>query len=298
MSKMSTTPKKLRLQSPAKINLFLEILGKRADGYYEIETVMQEIDLADTLEIEESGSTAGDKGIELHCTDTEIPCNEDNLVWKAARLFQEELGISRGLKIRLEKRIPVGAGLGVGSSDAATVLKGLDTLWQTGIGKERLMEMDARLGSDVPFFIQGGTALCSGRGERVGPPLTAGKDLYYTLLYPDIKIPTATIYRNLKIDLTKDRKDVSLLLTVLKSGDPKSLGQLLFNRLEVVAFGLYPKLQEIKTLLESYRPCGVLLSGSGSCIYSLFNTGREAEETRRELKRKGFDKVYVARQHP
>ncbi|OHB90970.1 MAG: 4-(cytidine 5'-diphospho)-2-C-methyl-D-erythritol kinase [Planctomycetes bacterium RIFCSPHIGHO2_12_FULL_52_36] len=295
---MSTTPKKLRLQSPAKINLFLEILGKRADGYYEIETVMQEIDLADTLEIEESGSTAGDKGIELHCTDTEIPCNEDNLVWKAARLFQEELGISRGLKIRLEKRIPVGAGLGGGSSDAATVLKGLDTLWQTGIGKERLMEMAARLGSDVPFFIQGGTALCSGRGERVGPPLTAGKDLYYTLLYPDIKIPTATIYRNLKIDLTKDRKDVSLLLTVLKSGDPKSLGQLLFNRLEVVAFGLYPKLQEIKTLLESYRPCGVLLSGSGSCIYSLFNTGREAEETRRELKRKGFDKVYVARPHP
>ncbi|MEK7821927.1 MAG: 4-(cytidine 5'-diphospho)-2-C-methyl-D-erythritol kinase, partial [Planctomycetota bacterium] len=94
---MSKVYKKLRLQSPAKINLFLEILGKRADGYHEIETVMQEIDLADTLEIEEGGSTAGYKGIELHCTDTEIPCNEDNLVWKAARLFQEELGISLGL---------------------------------------------------------------------------------------------------------------------------------------------------------------------------------------------------------
>ena len=305
---MSKVYKKLRLQAPAKINLFLEVLGKRGDGYHEIETVMQEIDLADTLEIEEIG-----KGIELDCTDTEIPCNEGSLVWKAARLFKEELGIRKGVRIHLEKKVPVGAGLGGGSSDAAAVLKGLNTLWQTGIGEERLMDMAARLGSDVPFFILGGTAICHGRGEKV-KPLTVGRQapnppqadsgqghpprqegFYYTLLYPGIKISTATVYQNLKIDLTKGRKDVSFLLSALGSGDPKSLGQLLFNRLEAVAFGLHPELQEIKNLLESYHPCGVLLSGSGSCIYGLFKTGREAEETRRELKRKGFDKVYVAR---
>ncbi len=284
--------KRLRIQAPAKINLFLEILGKREDGYHEIETVMQEIALADTVEIEEVRHLDTSRGIELTCNTPEIPCNEDNLVWKAARLFQEELGINRGIRIHLEKRVPVGAGLGGGSSDAAAVLKGLNTLWRTGIRKERLMEMAARLGSDVPFFILGGTALCRGRGEKV-QPLKVRNASHYTLLYPNIKISTATVYQNLKIDLTKERKDVSFFLNALESGDPKSLGQLLFNRLEVVVFGLYPELREIKTLLESYRPCGVLLSGSGSCIYGLFKTGREAEETGRELKRRGFDKVYI-----
>ncbi|HHT9152347.1 MAG TPA: 4-(cytidine 5'-diphospho)-2-C-methyl-D-erythritol kinase [Candidatus Hypogeohydataceae bacterium YC40] len=287
--------KRLKLQAHAKINLFLEVLGKRQDGYHEIETVMQEIGLADTLEIEESGSTAGDKGIELTCTDPDLPSNEGNLVWKAAKLFQEELRINRGVRINLKKSIPVGAGLGGGSSDAATVLKGLDTLWRTGIGNERLMEMASRLGSDVPFFILGGTAVCRGRGERVNPlKVSSGyHDYYYTLLYPGIKISTAIVYNNLKIDLTKSCKDVNLLFAALETGNAASLGQLLFNRLEAVAFGLYPELQEIKTLLESYRPCGVLLSGSGSCIYGLYETRREAEETGLELKRKGFDKVYI-----
>ncbi|HHT9119787.1 MAG TPA: 4-(cytidine 5'-diphospho)-2-C-methyl-D-erythritol kinase, partial [Candidatus Hypogeohydataceae bacterium YC41] len=212
-----------------------------------------------------------------------------------AKLFQEELRINRGVRINLKKSIPVGAGLGGGSSDAATVLKGLDTLWRTGIGNERLMEMASRLGSDVPFFILGGTAVCRGRGERVNPlKVSSGyHDYYYTLLYPGIKISTAIVYNNLKIDLTKSCKDVNLLFAALETGNAASLGQLLFNRLEAVAFGLYPELQEIKTLLESYRPCGVLLSGSGSCIYGLYETRREAEETGLELKRKGFDKVYI-----
>jgi 4-diphosphocytidyl-2-C-methyl-D-erythritol kinase len=281
--------KRLKLQAHAKINLFLEVLGKRPDGYHEIETVMQEIDLCDTLEIEEI-----DGHIELTCDSPEIPCNESNLVWKAARLFQEELGISRGVRIHLEKRVPVGGGLGGGSSDAAAMLKGLNLLWEAGLGNERLMEMAARLGSDVPFFILGGTALCRGRGEKVHP-LTVQKGFYYTLVYPGIHVPTATVYKNLNLGLTKDRKDVSLLVQVLGSGDPRSLGQLLFNRLEAVAFDLYPELLETKACLESYNPCGVLLSGSGSCIYGLFETGREAEETRRKLKRRGFSKVYVIR---
>lgn len=279
--------KRLKLQAPAKINLFLEILGKRQDGYHEIETVMQEIDLSDTLEIEETN-----KGIELICSDPEVPCNEENLVWRAVRLFQEASGISKGVRIRLEKRIPMGAGLGGGSSDAAAVLKGLNILWQTAIRKERLMEMAARLGSDIPFFIQGRTALCRGRGERVNP-ITVRRGFYYTLVYPGISISTATIYRNLKIDLTKGRKDANLFVNALELGDPKCLGQLLFNRLEAVAFGLYPELQDIKILLESYHPCGVLLSGSGSCIYGLFETRREAEETRKKLETEGFNKVYI-----
>ncbi len=279
----------LKVLAPAKVNLYLEVLGKRQDGYHEIETIMQEIELADSLDIEEIG-----QGIELTCNDPEIPCNEDNLVWKAARLLQEELGIRRGISIHLDKKTPVGAGLGGGSSDAASVLKGLNTLWNLGLGVDKLAEMGAKIGSDVPFFLYGGTALCKGRGEKVRP-LNVKKVFHYTLLYPGVKISTRSVYENLKIDLTKDRKGVSLLLNVLGTEDSKSLGQLLFNRLEAVAFGLYPELQEMKTLLQSYRPCGVLLSGSGSCIYGLFETERTAEEAGRDLKRRGFDKVYVTR---
>lgn len=284
---MVKEPRRLTVFAPAKINLFLEVLGKRPDGYHELETVMQEVDLRDTLEMEEI-----EGGIELTCTEPSIPKDENNLAWKAASLFQRKTGMGGGVRIHLEKRIPVGAGLGGGSSDAAGVLKGLNTLWERGLDQRELLEMAAQLGSDVPFFIYGGTALCKGRGELVYP-LSVKNNFFYVILYPEIIVTTSSVYKALKTGLTKSRKDVNFFLNALSSGDPESVGSLLFNRLEEVALGLYPVLRKIRTLLESYGPCGVLLSGSGSAVYGLCNTKREAEGIKENLERQGMGKVYV-----
>ncbi len=154
----------INMKAPAKINLFLEILGKRDDGFHEIETIMQEIDLVDKLQFEEI-----EEGVRLECSNRNVPVNEDNLVCKAAMLIQNECGIKKGVSISLEKNIPVGAGLGGGSSDAATTLKALNLLWDIGLNDEELMTFAGKLGSDIPFFIKGKTALCCGRGEKITP---------------------------------------------------------------------------------------------------------------------------------
>ncbi|MEE9584002.1 MAG: 4-(cytidine 5'-diphospho)-2-C-methyl-D-erythritol kinase [Candidatus Brocadiales bacterium] len=283
-------PKKtITLTAPAKINLFLEVLGKRPDGYHELETVMQEIDLADTLRLE---VTDRDQDIELTCTEPDIPCDQDNLVWKAARIFQKETGIKSGVRVHLIKRIPVAAGLGGGSSDAATVLKGLNTLCNTDLSETRLMDMAARLGSDVPFFVKGGTALCKGRGEIV-TPLEVKHRFSYILLYPNIRVSTAKVYNNLKIDLTREKKDVNFIVKALLSDSADSLNISLFNRLEEVALELYPELRRFKGLLESYLSDGVLLSGSGSAIYGHCENQREANNIKEALGKRGIKKAFV-----
>ncbi|MFQ5957528.1 MAG: 4-(cytidine 5'-diphospho)-2-C-methyl-D-erythritol kinase [Candidatus Brocadiales bacterium] len=281
------TKKTISLTAPAKINLFLEVLGKRPDGYHELETVMQEIDLADTLTLEEV-----DRGIELTCTEPDIPCDEDNLVWKAARIFKEETGVEKGIRIHLVKRIPVAAGLGGGSSNAATMLKGLNTLWDTGLSETILMDMAAQLGSDVPFFIKGGTALCKGRGEIV-TPLAVRHRFSYVLLYPDIRVSTANVYNNLKIDLTRDKKDVNFLCKALLSDNVSALNSSLFNRLEEVALELYPELRKFMGLLESYLSNGVLLSGSGSAIYGRCENREEAKNVIEDLNKRGIKRAFV-----
>lgn len=280
--------KSINLTAPAKINLFLEVLGKRPDGYHELETVMQEIDLADTITLEET-----EGGIELSCTDSDVPCDQSNLVWKAARVFQKETGVEKGVRAHLVKRIPVAAGLGGGSSDAAATLKGLNTLWEAGLSETRLMEMGAQIGSDVPFFIKGGTALCTGRGEIV-TPLRVRHRFSYIILYPEIRVSTAEIYNNLKIGLTREKKDVNLTCKALLSDNANALNGSLFNRLEEVAFELYPELRGFRELLEGYLPGGgVLLSGSGSAIYGHCEKQEEAENVKEELNRRGIKKAFV-----
>ncbi len=277
----------LTLTAPAKINLFLEVLGKRPDGYHELETVMQEIDLVDTLTLEEMG-----KGIELTCTQPDVPCDENNLVWKAIHTFQKDTGVKKGIKVHLEKRIPVAAGLGGGSSDAAATLRGINTLCNTGLNDSELMDMAARLGSDVPFFIKGGTALCKGRGEIV-TALTVRRKFSYIILYPDIKVSTAKVYNNLKIDLTREKKDVNLVLSVLLSDAGNSLNNLLFNRLEAVALELYPELKDFKGLLEGCLHDGILLSGSGSAIYGCCDNQERAENAKEKLNEQGIEKAFA-----
>ncbi len=278
---------KLKIAAPAKINLFLEILGKRPDGYHELETVMQEISLCDYLYMEES-----DKDVLFSCSNPGLVAGENNLVVKAVRLFQKESGISKGVKVFLDKKIPVGAGLGGGSSDAAATLSGLNKLWKTGYDEKKLMSMAGKLGSDVAFFILGKTALCKGRGEVVTPFHCEAK-YRYILIYPKFEISTSMVYHNFEISLTKNLKNVSSFLQQLATGDPDKVGTCLHNRLEEVVLRLYPGVETIKNVLAAYAFSGVLLSGSGSALYGLCKKEGNIREIEQQLKMRNVGDVFV-----
>ena len=277
----------ISLKAHAKVNLFLEILGKRDDGYHEIETIMQEVSLADNLQFEEI-----QEGIKLKCNNKNIPINQDNLVCKAANLILKECGIKKGVLINLEKNIPVGAGLGGGSSDAAATLKALNSLWKVGLNDRDLIEFAAKLGSDIPFFINGKTSLCSGRGEVISPVKVRDR-MDYLILFPHVHISTETIYKNLKIDLTKKRKDVSFFLDALKYSEVASISKLLFNRLEEVIFATYPDLLLVKRSLESFGFCGLSISGSGSAFFGLCKDRHQAEVIKSKVESSGMGNVFV-----
>lgn len=278
---------KIKVAAPAKINLFLEVLGKRPDGYHEIETVMQEISLFDYIYIENY-----DKDIEFTCSNPRLTPGEDNLVLKAVRLLQKESGIFRGVKIHLDKRIPIGAGLGGGSSDAVATLVGLNKLWQIGYDEKKLMSLAGKLGSDTPFFVMGNTALCKGRGEVVAPYFLKVK-YNYIVIYPKFEVSTKMVYNNFKISLTRNLKDVSFFLQLLSSGNPEKLGSCLHNRLEEVVFRLYPDLEKIKKTLATFNFCGVLLSGSGSALYGLCKEKNNTREIEQKIKTLNIGDVYV-----
>ena len=287
MNKNNREINRISLKAPAKINLFLEILGKRDDGYHEIETVMQEIDLVDNLQFEEI-----QEGVKLKCNDKNIPSDENNLVCKAANLILNECGIKKGVLISLEKNIPVGAGLGGGSSDAATTLKALNLLWKIGLNDAELMHFAAKLGSDVPFFIKGKTSLCSGRGEKI-TPIEVKSEMNYLVIFPHINISTATIYRNLKIDLTKKIIDVSFFLNALKHHKAAGISKLLFNRLEEVIFTTYPDLLDVKKVLGHYDFCGLSVSGSGSAFFGLCKDRQQAEAIKGKIELSDIGNVFA-----
>ncbi|HQU31294.1 MAG: 4-(cytidine 5'-diphospho)-2-C-methyl-D-erythritol kinase [Planctomycetia bacterium] len=278
---------KIKIAAPAKINLFLEILGKRQDGYHEIETVMQEISLYDYIHMEDRN-----EDIELTCSNSTLSVGEDNLVLKAARLFQRESGIFRGVKIHLDKRIPVGAGLGGGSSDAVATLFGLNKLWRVGYDDAKLLSLAEKLGSDTPFFVLGNTAICKGRGDVIIPH-NLQTPYHYVVVYPRFEVSTATVYKNFKFVLTKNLKDVRVFLQSLDSGNPEKLGASLHNRLEDVVFRLYPEIEKIKKTLAKLGFCGILLSGSGSALYGLCRGERDSKEIEKKIKMLGIGNVFV-----
>jgi len=278
---------KIKIAAPAKINLFLEILGKRPDGYHEIVTVMQGVSLCDYIYIENH-----EKDIKFTCSNPKLTLGEDNLVLKAVRLFQQDSKIFRGVKIHLDKRIPIGAGLGGGSSDAVAALFGLNKLWQVGYDEKKLMSLAEKLGSDTPFFVFGNTAICKGRGEVVTPYALHVK-YNYIIIYPRFEVSTATVYKNFKIVLTKNLKDVNFFLQSLASGSPEKLGSCLHNRLEEVVFRLYPGIEKTKKALAKFDFCGILLSGSGSALYGLCKGERDSKEIEQQIKMLDIGDVFV-----
>ena len=268
----------LVLQSHAKVNLYLDVLGRREDGFHEVETLMHEISLADTVTL----CDAPDGEIALECDTPGIPTDATNLAWRAAEALRAASGERRGVRIRLEKSIPAGGGLGGGSSNAAAVLCGLDAMWGLNLGVERLREIGAELGSDVPFFITGGTAVCRGRGERVEPVADDAR-LHFVLVAPGLHVSTADVYRNLKIDLTLEKVEPKLFGGGLCDFE-HGLMETLFNKLEEAAYDLYPQLGELKEMIARVCPGGALLCGSGSTVFGLCADEGQAREVERKLR--------------
>lgn len=248
--------------APAKINLWLRVLGKRPDGYHQVETVLQTISFADTLTL-----TAEAGGIALTCSDPRLPCNEHNLAYRAAALLAREAP-GRGVHIHLEKRIPWRAGLGGGSSDAAAVLRGLNQLWGLNWPWQQLLPLAQALGADVPFFLQGGTGIGRGRGDEL-EMLPVRPDLALVLIQPPFGLSTPKVYSDWQpLDARPPAGDLSDLALALQQSDTQALGHLLHNDLEEPAFRLAPELATVRQKLsQAGFPC--LLSGSGACLFAI-----------------------------
>lgn len=263
----------IRILCPAKVNLHLRVLGRRSDGYHDILTLMQPVGLWDELELQLAGS-----GITLSCSEPGVPNDQGNLAYRAALRFQKRVGEPKGVQIRLRKRIPVGAGLGGGSSDAAGVLKGLNELMGAPLDQEELRVMAAELGADVPFFLHGGPAIATGIGERL-EPVRLRVFLYYVLWFPGWSVSTGWAYRNLDLGLTTPPKKTKIPQLIEGFEDVIAL---LHNDLETVTARHHPWIQKAKERLRNAGAEGVLMSGSGPTVFGLF---RQEEEARLSLEK-------------
>ena len=262
-----------RYRSPAKVNLWLRILGRREDGFHDVDTRMCPLDLHDDVEIDQTDGT----GIEISCSDPEVPTDEGNLVWGAARSYLEEAGMSGGLRIHLEKRIPSGAGLAGGSGNAATVLRALDGMRERPLGLARLTPLAAAIGSDVVFFLHGGACDCTGRGEIVTPVPEGGPSLHLLLVKPDFGVSTPWAYGALRDSVELPGVDYT----------PQALpwGEMV-NDLERPVFSRHLVLAEMKGWLRQQPGvAGALMSGSGSTMFAVLKDeerGPELQEAARE----------------
>ncbi len=272
----------LSLRAPAKINLCLSVLGKRPDGYHEVEMLMQAVGLYDEVTVRLS-----DRGISVRCDSDAIPGGEGNIAYRAAREMQDLSGRTPGIAIEIKKNIPVAAGLGGGSSDAAAVLVACNRLLGTGLTRERLAEIGTRLGMDVPFFLYGPTALARGRGE-VLTTVPSPPKFWVLLVNPGFETPTAWVYKNLSFGLTKkgDCTNIAGLKVSQIAGS-------LHNDLETVTASAHREIGEMERALLDAGALGVLMSGSGPTVFGIFEAETACREAVGKLQTKGW-RLYPA----
>ncbi|MBZ0136414.1 MAG: 4-(cytidine 5'-diphospho)-2-C-methyl-D-erythritol kinase [Planctomycetes bacterium] len=281
----------LTIKAPAKINWFLEVKGKRPDGFHEVETVMQSIGLFDEITVENADELA-------------LTCNIDlgdprqNLVFRAAEILRREYAAGHGARISLNKQIPHGAGLGGGSSDAANALVALNRLWGLGLDNDVLREIASRVGSDCPFFIEGGTAVCTGRGEIVSQmPDIAGIDL--VVLYPNAVCPTAPVYRELSGDLTHDVTSCYLFHDLQDSPGAGDVAPLVMNRLQEPALRVSARMRDAWNRTAQERDVFVqFVSGSGSSVVFLLPNQRSGDRLAQSLRARQLGQVFVVKTLP
>jgi 4-diphosphocytidyl-2-C-methyl-D-erythritol kinase len=258
------------IAAPAKLNLFLEVLRKRPDGYHDIESLMVAVDLFDTLAVRAQATGA----ISLTCDPPGLSAGADNLVVKAANLLRQQAGRPElGAAIHLTKRIPTQAGLGGGSADAAAALLALNQIWKLAQTREELAAMGASIGSDVAFFLSPPAAWCEGRGEVVTPE-PVGRPLDFVLVAPAVGLATADVYRRLEVPAAPSAG--AELRRAVRAGDAEAVGRSLFNRLEKPAFALAPAVERVSRRLAGLGPCGALMTGSGSAAFAVCRSRQEA----------------------
>jgi len=264
----------IRKDSPAKVNLILRVLGRRPDGYHEIESLMQKISLHDELRF-----TLREKGIRIRCPGTSLPEDENNIVHRAAAALLSRLSRSAGVEITIRKKIPVAAGLGGGSSNAAATLCALNELFSLHLTKEELMDIGRTLGADVPFFIFADAAWAFGIGERLYPAERLPK-MWFVLANPGFEVSTKTVYETLNLALTKEKRKDSIHRFYTVS----ELAGALRNDLEGVTLNLHPELREVKDLFVKLGALGSLMSGSGPTLFGLFDSERKASRAEEALR--------------
>ncbi|MEN6497398.1 MAG: 4-(cytidine 5'-diphospho)-2-C-methyl-D-erythritol kinase [Thermoguttaceae bacterium] len=288
------------VQAPAKLNLFFEVLGKRDDGYHEVETLVYPIDLYDTLYFKEDSSGQIQLGCEkgsgswgpLDSGLRAVPEDAKNLAVRAVELLQARAGVRQGAQLRLVKRIPSAAGLGGGSSDAAAALMAANAGWSLGWSSAQLQAIGAGLGSDVPLFFASGPAVCRGRGEQITPVTLAGP-LHFVVVRPPVGLSTAAVYG--ACEVPRAPQPLSPLLDALTRGDLAAAGRLMFNRLESAAEKLSPWISRLRREFARMDCLGHQMSGSGTCYFGLCRHARHARHVARRLQANGVGIAYAVR---
>ncbi len=272
--------------SPAKVNLFLKVLSKRPDGYHNIYSVVDLISLYDLIHIEENESNnitvRDDKGI--------LPEGELNTIYRAARLIKEKYSIQKGVSIYVEKKIPIGSGLGGPSSNAATVLKALAGMWGISVSEREFTDLGKSIGADVPLFLYGKPCIMEGIGDVITP--IELPRLWYLVVYPNIVLSTREAYSRLKIVLTNNENDIKLMGNFKKIGD---IADSLENDLEQIGMTMCPQIKTIKDLLMKTGALGALMSGSGSSIFGVFQSESDVEEASRFVQ--GTGNIFKVHSH-
>lgn len=272
----------MRLQAFAKINLGLDVLGKREDGYHEVRMIMQTIRMYDQLDMRKSV----EPGIHLTTNKKYIPVDENNLVWRAAKLMMDTCGIMEGVSLHLHKVIPVAAGMAGGSSDAAATLVGMNRLFHCGLSKEKLMELGVQIGADVPYCVLRGTALAEGIGEKltVLPPMP---DCWILIGKPGISVSTKYVYTTLDLNTDTVHPDIDGMKKALEDGNLYGITERMGNVLQDVTIPAYPEVERIKEQMKTLGAVNAMMSGSGPTVFGIFDNEEKAQEACQKLRESG-----------
>ncbi|MCD8378871.1 MAG: 4-(cytidine 5'-diphospho)-2-C-methyl-D-erythritol kinase [Lachnospiraceae bacterium] len=266
----------------AKINLALDVVRRLENGYHEVRMIMQTVDLYDELTFQKT-----EGGISLTVDTTAVPADQSNLIYKAATLLLDSAGVTDGVSVHLQKNIPVAAGMAGGSTDAAATLLGLNELFGLHYTKEELKALGVKIGADVPYCIQGGTALAEGIGEILSP-LPAPPAAHLLIAKPDIDVSTAFVYRNLHLEAVTKHPDIDGMIAALHAQDLKGITDRLGNVLETVTVPAYPVIAQIKEKMISHGAQGALMSGSGPTVFGIFEREEDAQGAAEEIRTQGL----------
>lgn len=273
----------MKYKALAKINLGLDVVRKREDGYHEVRMIMQNIGICDELDM----TITDAPGISLETNREDLPTDEGNLVYRAAKLLMDEFQVAKGVHISLKKQIPVAAGMAGGSSDAAAAMIGVNELFELGLTQQELMDRAVKIGADVPYCIMGGTALAEGIGEVLSklPPMP---DCMILIAKPPIDVPTKFVYGNLRANELEVHPDIDAMIQDLKKKDLEHMCQIMDNVLETVTIPAYPVIDEIKKLMIDSGAVGTMMSGSGPTVFGIFTDQESAERAEAAVRGSGL----------